>query len=189
MTKPTANPTYRDRIAVMAACPTGVSVRDLCAALGIAMDAATAHLATMVYQGRLHRARRPGVKLRWFAAVADRDAWVAAPPIGAGPNTTAAPKLVPAKAKLKSRAKQPGPQFVRALPATRAPVTIKPTSGHKGPASMHASFAGVQRGPAPDPYRSIRADMAAPGAGAGFAAAGIGRYIEPAASCAAMAAA
>lgn len=188
MTKPTANPTYRDRIAIMAADPAGVSVRELCDALDIAMDSATVHLAAMVYQGRLHRARQSGVRLRWFAAVADRDAWAAALPTGAGPNTRATPKLSPIKAKIKSRAKQPGPQFVLALPAKRAPVNIKPARGPIGPASMHPSFAGVQRGPAPDPYRSIRVDMAAPGAGAGFVAAGVGRYTEPAASCAARAA-
>lgn len=46
---------------------------------------------------------------------------------------------------------------------------------------------GVRRsyGPSPDPYRPLGVDMAAPGAGAGFAAAGIGRYPLPPGSTAA----
>lgn len=102
-------PTLRDLMVAGANNPEGATAADLAIAIERNALQVQPHIYTLEYQKRLFRAQRAGQKLRFFAKVEDRDAWLMVRSVGQTCFTTGGtPKLVDVHQHIKSRARKPG---------------------------------------------------------------------------------
>ena len=106
-----STPTLRDRMVAFADSPQGASSADFQAAFFLSQLNANGHIQGLEYKSRLHRAKAPGQRLRFFARAADRDRWLAAQP-------AVSPKAA-ARAKPKAHKAGRGIQLQPTTPGVR----------------------------------------------------------------------
>lgn len=127
-------------------------------------------LAKMTNRGEIKGAQVPGAPKRWFANDELAQRWLA----------TAAPKPKPPPAPRQAvkRWREPtAAQNVTLLPGRAAPVTVRPRPDTTDVQPHVPAHVKVQRVPAPTHDKRYQCAPGERPAGAGFAAAGIGRDI------------
>lgn len=184
-------PGIRARICALAAAKAdiGISSADIATTVqGINPRHVGEHCRDLCKQHRLFRAAVIGHRLRWFATVEQRDAFVKHPPpapkrIGSGVHCVEVRKQLERKAPLARN--RPGPQLV--LPNSRAAavpaVHVNRSSGKPAGEVVYAPGWKLTVCPSPAVLGPAAHVAVQPGdevRGAGFAALGPGRYLEEA---------
>lgn len=102
-------PSLRDLMVARADNPDGATAADFAIAIERKALQVQPHIYALESQKRLFRAHRAGQKLRFFAKVEYRDAWLMVKSVGQTCFTTGGtPKLVDVHQHIKSRARKPG---------------------------------------------------------------------------------
>lgn len=112
------------RMLELAGRDSGATSKDFQALTGLSANLVGSHIQRLEYGEHLHRARRAGERLRFFARAVDRDRWLATVPIGERVHTVSgrspekrrasrkskpeSPYLVDVHQHLVSRARKPG---------------------------------------------------------------------------------
>ena len=166
--------TIRDQIVDLAARPGGVSSAEIQEALSMRVDAIPITMQTLCYQGRVCRAKAPRQKLRWFANAHDRNAYLTA--VYAAASAEAAAIAAEKQARHDARAAAAQVKRDRAV-ARAAKPWEQPQQSKSAPAMPTAIVDGVPITRIPCRVLDARWQQQPDGGGAGFAAAGIGRYL------------
>lgn len=128
----------------LAGRPGGVSNHELQVAAGIKADQASSALHCSARSGRTRSVEHPGDKdhrRRYFVRREDAEAWQAGPAPARVVYARGVPKLTAIGERIKSKARQPGPQ----IPRERAP------QGHSWRPDAHTAGSSKQAAPAASP--------------------------------------
>ena len=165
--------TIRDQIVDLAARPGGVSSAEIQEALSMRVDAIPITMQTLCYQGRVCRAKAPRQKLRWFANAHDRNAYVTAVYAAASAEAAA----IAAEKQARREARTAAAQANRDRAVARAAKPGEQPQKTTAPAAQTAIVDGVPITRIPCRVLDARWQQQPDCGGAGFAAAGIGRYL------------
>lgn len=171
--------TFRHAIVNLAKRPDGVVTTELCALIDRSSETVRSHLRKLEATKRLFRAKKKGLKVRFFASVSDRDDWLQAPLTGVANKDLARPhkpRLVDVHEHIRSRARKPG---MRPIPLPGSEGQLPPVIIHspKIPFSeLVADMNGVEVNhcSAPKAYGKFWFDPDIEYEGAGFRKAGPG---------------
>lgn len=170
--------TMRRAIVDFACRADGVVTTELCKLIERPSETVRSHLRKLEATKRLFRAKRKGLKVRFFASASDRDAWLLGPLVGVSNADMARPKprLVDVHEHIRSRARKPG---MKPIPLPGSEAQLQPVIVHqpKIPFSdLVADMNGVKVNhcSAPKAYGKFWFDPDIEYEGAGFRKAGPG---------------
>lgn len=147
----------RELIRELVRRPGGASSQEIQDALSMTAREVAPPMLHMVDAGMIYRAKRAGMRLRWFGSAAEASAWELAPVSGENVNTTT-PREKPALARGKALSKKSGPPDLLRYTAGDSKVA-KPLCD----APIDYSRARVTVAPTPAPRYSVGAGEALTG--------------------------